>query len=62
MNAFYMGRFNPSVENEPIEVRIIIADNADEACQMLDEPFDGSYWYPVETRFAAANVGKYDSY
>ena len=44
MNTFTMARFDPGLENEPIEVRTIVADDEIEAGEMLGEPFDGTYW------------------
>ena len=47
MNTFTMARFDPGLENEPLEVRLIVADTDIEAGEMLGEPTDGTYWIAV---------------
>ena len=42
-----MARFDPGLENEPLEVRPIVADTDTEAGEMLGEPFDGTYWIVI---------------
>jgi hypothetical protein len=49
MNKYTMARFDPEHADQPLETRAVTADSETEACTMLGEPIDGSYWTVIDT-------------